>query len=279
MTSRRTFLLSAAGVVAAAVGVGGYTRYAEPEWLEITRRRMPLRNLPSDLVGKTLVQLSDIHVHPMVRDAYVLDTFNKVRALRPDFVMYTGDFTTEHPDAYPHAEFLYSQAPHGTLGTFASLGNHDYGHNWSHVEDAARITQILARVGMTVLVNEMAECNGLHVVGLGDLWANQFLPTSAFGSLPPQAAAIALSHNPDTVDLGGWTPFSGWVLAGHTHGGQCKPPFLPPPVLPVRNRRYTAGECALSAQRTMYISRGVGTVMPVRFNVRPEVTVFTLERA
>jgi predicted MPP superfamily phosphohydrolase len=78
------------------------------------------------------------------------------------------------------------------------------------------------------------------------------------------------------VDLDGWQPFSGWILSGHTHGGQCKPPFLPPPVLPVKNKRYTSGAFAINGDRQMYISRGVGTVLPVRFNVRPEVTVFTL---
>jgi predicted MPP superfamily phosphohydrolase len=88
-----------------------------------------------------------------------------------------------------------------------------------------------------------------------------------------------LSHNPDTVDEPGWGRYAGWILAGHTHGGQCKPPFLPPPLLPVRNRRYTAGEFTLSGGRRMYISRGIGHLQRVRFNVRPEVTVFHLDRA
>lgn len=278
MTSRRSFLLSAAGVLAGAAGVGAYTRYWEPQWLEITRRAMPIRNLPRDLVGKTLVQLSDIHVHPRVHDAYVLDTFNTVRALRPDIVVYTGDFTSQHVGMYAHAELLYSQLAHGRLGTFASLGNHDYGFNWSQPEDATHIATILRALGVTVLVNDIAQVRGLSIVGLGDLWGQQFEPMRAFANYHVGDPAIALSHNPDTVDLPGWELFAGWILAGHTHGGQCKPPFLPPPVLPVRNRLYTSGEFALSGNRTMYISRGVGTALPVRFNVRPEVTVFTLQR-
>ena len=54
---------------------------------------------------------------------------------------------------------------------------------------------------------------------------------------------------------------------------------LPPPLLPVKNRLYTAGEFELSGNRRMYISRGVGHMIKVRFNVRPEVTVFVLEAA
>jgi len=92
----------------------------------------------------------------------------------------------------------------------------------------------------------------------------------------PTAATIALSHNPDTVDRAGWGWHRGWILSGHTHGGQVKPPFLPPPLLPVENKRYTAGEFSLSDGRRLYINRGVGHLLRVRFNVRPEVTIFRL---
>ena len=71
----------------------------------------------------------------------------------------------------------------------------------------------------------------------------------------------------------------GWVLAGHTHGGQCKPPFLRPPALPVRNKRYSAGAIDAGNGRTLYINRGLGHLIRVRFNVRPEITLFTLRRA
>ena len=91
--------------------------------------------------------------------------------------------------------------------------------------------------------------------------------------------AVVLCHNPDACDLPGWRDFQGWVLSGHTHGGQCRPPFLPPPLLPVKNPRYTAGTIALGEHRTLYINRGLGHLLKVRFNARPEVTIFTLEKA
>ena len=58
-----------------------------------------------------------------------------------------------------------------------------------------------------------------------------------------------------------------------------RPPFLAPPVLPVHNRNYVAGEYELAPGRRMYINRGLGYLERVRFNCRPEITVFTLERA
>jgi predicted MPP superfamily phosphohydrolase len=94
--------------------------------------------------------------------------------------------------------------------------------------------------------------------------------------LRPAEPTIVLCHNPDVADLSVWGQFQGWILSGHTHGGQCKPPFLPPPLLPVRNRRYTSGEFDLGDDRFMYINRGLGHILRVRFNARPEITVFRL---
>ena len=98
-------------------------------------------------------------------------------------------------------------------------------------------------------------------------------------SIDQQQANIVLCHNPDVADEPVWGDYGGWILSGHTHGGQCKPPFLNPPLLPVRNTRYTAGQFDLAGGRTLYINRAVGHLWPVRFNVRPEITLFELHKA
>ncbi len=226
--------------------------------------------------GKTLVHLSDIHVCPAVEDAYLRQTFARVRALSPDIVVLSGDLISDHEGQFAHAESIYADLPRGALGTYVSLGNHDYGPQWSSPAVAARLRGMLETVGATVLVNEVAVAGELQIIGMGELWAKQFDPERAFRRADPAAARLVLSHNPDSADLPGWSGYDGWVLAGHTHGGQCKPPFLPPPILPVENKRYSCGAFDLAGERQMYISRGVGTFLPVRFNVRPEVTLFTL---
>ncbi|MES2521347.1 MAG: metallophosphoesterase [Gemmatimonadota bacterium] len=274
--TRRRFLQLAAATVAGGAATVGYTWWVEPEWLEITRVRMPVKRLPTALQGKTLVQLSDIHVGPNVSEEYVRESFRRVQALAPDIVVYTGDLTSSHRDLYTRAASAYATMPRGALGTVGVLGNHDYGLNWGEPAVARALGNIVGEAGMQVVTNDVAVVAGLQIVGLGDLWANQFDPRLGFSRCDPREPAIVLSHNPDSVDLTGWGSYDGWILSGHTHGGQCKPPFLPPPIIPVRNKRYTAGEFALDRGRRMYISRGVGTVLPVRFNVRPEVTVFEL---
>lgn len=277
--SRRRFLTLAGAGAAGGVGIGIYTWRIEPHWLEIVRRPLPVRALPARLAGRTLVQISDVHVGTRVDDDYVLTTFRRVAALRPDIVVMTGDFISHHAGSPEQVRAIYPHFPKGRLATIAVLGNHDYGVAWSQTEVARQVVETVQPLGIAVLRNEVRDVEGLQIAGLDDLWARQFAPREPLRRLDERRAALVLSHNPDTVDLPVWDGYEGWIFSGHTHGGQCKPPFLPPPLLPVRNRRYTAGEFSLSGNRRLYISRGVGHLTQVRFNVRPEVTVFELRPA
>ncbi len=245
--NRRQFLWSSLGTsAAAAVGVVGYTFAIEPHWLEIVERSLPIAGLPGELAGRRLVHLSDIHVGRRVSDEYLIESFRRARALDPDIIAITGDLIS-----YRGPE------------QFVQLRG---------------VLRELRDVGVSVLHNEALDVSGLAVVGLGDLWANEFIPNRVMADRVG-APTLVLTHNPDSLDTGGWRDYRGWTLAGHTHGGQCKPPFLPPPLLPVQNKRYTAGAIPLADGRVVYISRGIGHLIPVRFNVRPEITVFTLTSA
>ncbi len=275
MITRRRFLRLSLG--ASALGTGLYTWQIEPHWLEIVRRPLPIEGLPAALEGKSLAQITDVHAGPSVSDRYLFETFDRVKALAPDVVVYTGDFTSYEPGIVAHAERVYADLPRGRLATFGILGNHDYGPNWAHPELADRIADLMRSLGVRILRNEVAEVAGLQIAGMDDLWGHRFDGERTLAALDRQRASIVLSHNPDTVDLPVWNGYRGWILAGHTHGGQCKPPFLPPPMIPVKNRRYTAGEFELAGDRRLYISRGVGHLLQVRFNARPEVAVFELQ--
>jgi len=274
LLTRRHFL---AGIIAAPVLTALYTWRVEPTWVEFVRRDLPIAHLPPDLAGKTLVQLSDTHIGPRVDDDYVVDVFKRVSALAPDFVVHTGDVITyAGPRTIAQARAVLASYPRGRLGSFACLGNHDYGKNWSEPAVAQQVAGLLTAAGCTVLRNQAVRIAGLQFIGLDDLWSRRFQPERILPGLRTDEPALVLNHNPDACDLPRWSGYRGWILAGHTHGGQCKPPFLPPPLLPVRNRSYTAGEFSVGDGRKLYINRGVGHLLRVRFNVRPEVTVFTL---
>jgi uncharacterized protein len=275
--SRRRFLqLSVTSSALAAI----YAWRIEPHWVDLVHRRLPVKGLPADLVGRTLVQFSDLHIGPRVDDDYLRDAFHRVAKLRPDFVAMTGDFVSYRDAAqFGQMSGVLSAFPQGRLATVAILGNHDYGNRWSELAVADHVTSVATKAGMTVLRNEALIARGLQIVGLEDFWSPRFDPATTLAARDPKAATVVLCHNPDAVDADVWEDYDGWILSGHTHGGQCKPPFLPPPIVPVRNKRYTAGAFVLSDGRWLYINRGLGHLMRVRFNVRPEITVFELARA
>jgi uncharacterized protein len=278
--TRRQALRSLAGAGAGVLGLGLYTWRIEPHWLEFSFPRLPIAGLPGELEGRILAHLSDVHVGPQVADAYLLESFRRVRELSPDFVVVTGDWITYRDSRqFEHLRRVLEHLPRGRLGTIGILGNHDYGWHWRMEDVADQVSEIVRAAGIVLLRNEAVHLSGLQFIGVDDLWGPRFEPAAVLAQRGDDPSTIVLCHNPDAADSPVWGRYQGWILAGHTHGGQCKPPFLPPPLVPVKNKRYIAGEVALSENRRMYISRGVGHLLQVRFNARPEIPIFRLGRA
>jgi hypothetical protein len=273
---RRRFILGAGAAVAAAAGAGAYARWIEPHWLQVVRRTLPVAGLPAGLRGARLVLVSDLHVGPWVSSKYLAACLRRAADLAPDILAIAGDLITYRgPGEVAELRRVLAHLPAGRLATVATLGNHDYGFGWAMPAVADEVARALAEAGVAVLRNEVRRIEGLSIVGLDDLWAGRFDPGRVLGQVAG-GPAVVLCHNPDAADRPGWGGYRGWVLAGHTHGGQCRLPLLGPPILPVRNKRYAAGEVDLGDGRRLYVNRGLGHLLPVRFLVRPEVTVFTL---
>ena len=259
---------------------GLYAWQIEPFWLEFVHKKMPVQNLPDELAGKTLMQISDIHVGNAFDYNYIIQSFQKAQLLNPDFVVYTGDYITyENAKQFDQLQQVLKHIVKGKLGTVGILGNHDYGGHWAEFEVADTISNQLTEAGVEVLRNEQIEIEGLSLIGIDDYWSPNFHPEQVMTQQNTQNANIVLCHNPDVCDLDIWNAYQGWVLSGHTHGGQCKPPFLNPPLIPVTNKNYTSGEFDLNNGRKLYINRALGHLWQIRFNVRPEITLFELTQA
>ena len=273
---KRTFW----GTVGVGFLTGLYTWQVEPFWLEFVKKKMPITNLPKNLVGKTLMQISDIHVGNRFDYGYIIDSFNKAQKFEPDFVVYTGDYVSyENQEQFKQLDEVLKHTVKGKIATVGILGNHDYGKNWAEQKVADQISTQLTNSGVTLLKNAQTDFGGLNIIGFDDYWALNFAPERVMNNFDKTKANLLLCHNPDVCDLDVWNGYQGWILSGHTHGGQCKPPFLNAPMLPVKNKRYSQGEIDLGDGRNLYINRAIGHLWQVRFNVRPEITIFELEQA
>jgi len=215
----------------------------------------------------------------VVSSGFIVKSVAKAQALGPDIVVYTGDFVSyQSAEQIEELTDVMKHHTRGSLATLGILGNHDYGFGWSQDDVADNIVDGLDRLQIKILRNESIDVNGLNIIGLDDLWSPNFGPRSILNDLDPDRPSVVLCHNPDALDQPIWQGYSGWILSGHTHGGQCKPPFLNPPVLPVYNKKYTAGLFRLENNRHLYINRALGYTWQMRFNVRPEITIFQLDR-
>ena len=277
VTTRRKVLYSMLGCAAAAA----YPCYIEPRWLDLSRRRVILPRLECPV---NLLQLSDLHASEFVSLGMIETAVNLGLSAKPDLICLTGDFISyrDVPDAAAYARILrrLSQA----APTFAVLGNHD-GGRWGRDKgfpDHRYVDRVLEMAEIPLLHNRAVrlEPNGqpLSLAGVGDVWAGEMKAARAFAGVKAgDHPVVLLSHNPDTKTYLGQYPWD-LMLSGHTHGGQVIIPFYGPPIIPVADLRYLAG-LKPWGDRQIHVTKGVGNLLGVRFDCRPEVSLLELSPA
>lgn len=278
--TRKTFLKKLFQLAVVGSFPALYSWQVEPFWVEFVERKLPIRNLPVNLEGKILMQISDLHVGNRFDWNFLIESFHKAKKFNPDFVVYTGDFVNHGTlEEQNDLKIVMEEAVYGNLGKFGILGNHDYGPGWKDIELSRSICRILNSYGIEMLNNEQNNRYGINFIGFEDLCSPNFDPLKVMKDLDQSKANLVLCHNPDVCDKDVWNGYQGWILSGHTHGGQCRIPGLITPILPVKNKKYVSGEIDLQDGRMLYINRAIGHSYQVRFMVRPEITVFTLTKA
>ncbi|CAJ0801311.1 hypothetical protein LMG19083_03566 [Ralstonia psammae] len=244
----------------------------------VARVTVPIAGLPAPLHGFTIAQITDLHVGPTIKRAYVAGVVDRLNALQPDVIAVTGDLVDGEVDVLrPHiAPLAGMSARHGI---FAVTGNHEY---YSGV--GPWVTEF-ERLGMQVLMNEHAvlEHNGapLVIAGVTDFTAGKFDaahasdPTRALAGAPAGVTpTILLAHQPRSAPAAAEAGFD-LQLSGHTHGGQFWPWSLFVPL----QQPFTAGLHKLG-RLWIYTSRGTGYWgPPKRFGAPSEITLLRLETA
>jgi len=264
------------GMVALLVScIGVY--WGSMTWLKVNELDVVLPKMPADLSGLRILQISDLHSNNEKK--MNLDIWKTVDALDFDIAVMTGDMVTgEFEELTPHMEKLAALA--ARVPTFFVMGNHDYWHYH-------KMKRFMESIGVTVLADSFCEVeyNGEMFTMIGTLDGYHYRRNGGFDSLHEMMAEagegfrIVLTHQPQVFDeLKSYAP--DFVVAGHTHGGQLRLPFLPTLYAPGQGLFPKYGDGFYTDEATgaqLYISRGIGTTtFPIRFYNRPEITVFTL---
>lgn len=232
---------------------------------------VPIRDLPLDLVGFRIAQLSDLHVGPTIRRRFIESVVRRTNALAPHLVAVTGDVADGLvPELREHVAPLAGLvAPHGT---FFVTGNHEY--FW----DVRGWTRELARLGVDVLENEhrlVVHGNGrLLLAGVTDLSMTRGAtsdPARALAGAPESDVRVLLAHQPKSAYAARDAGFD-LQLSGHTHGGQ----YFPFNLLVRLFQPFVAGLHRLEAM-WLYVSRGTGYWgPPLRLGAPSEITLIEL---
>jgi predicted MPP superfamily phosphohydrolase len=275
--TRRKFL----SILPAAAAVPAYGHYVEPQWLDVVRWPVPVPGLQAPV---RVAQLSDLHLSAFVPIATIERAADLAIAARPDLFALTGDFVTNAAsiDTKRYARCLRRIS--NAAPAYACLGNHD-GGPWCEsiggFGDTSLVRSVLrdGRVNLLDNRSEVVTVRGarFNLAGTGDLWNNDVDADATFASLESSLPTVLLAHNPDTKDVVADRPWN-LMLSGHTHGGQVMLFGVEKEFIPVKDKRYVAGLGEWQG-RTLYVTRGVGSLGGIRLNCRPEVTILELQPA
>lgn len=252
------------GIVLVALGQASYGTFSQFAVPDVKVVPIVVNNLPASLQGTHLVQLSDLHVGPLLKGEFVSKVVSQVNALNPAVVMITGDVVDGSIDEVG-AEFDALAKLQASWDVLGVTGNHEY---YCGMEPWVALFE---RHGVDFLFNESLiyrqDNFKLKIVGLPDRGAD--LTTALSGEKAD--FTLLMSHRPniawqaDGVDL---------TVSGHTHGGAM---FFLQPLISPYNAHLVSGMYHID-DRLVYVSNGTGiwSNYACRFGVPAEITCFVL---
>jgi predicted MPP superfamily phosphohydrolase len=304
--SRRTFFRTASVVAGAAPFISVmYGFAAERLRYELRRIEIPMANLPSQLDGLEIVQISDIHLSGYMTRESVRRAVDMANDVGADLAVVTGDLITGVHDSIEECveEVRHLRAP---LGVYGCNGNHEI---YARAEDLAQ--RLYQQAGMKLLRRENAVIayKGAQLNLIGVDYQRERMPSGRkmqmLDDLEPLVRRdipnVLLSHNPNSFNRAAELGIE-LSLAGHTHGGQVKVEILDVSLSPAQFiTDYIAGlyhrpllmpdtpkrmgetiklmPNAPKGLAALYVNRGLGTVgAPVRLGVPPEISHIILRR-
>lgn len=276
--------IAAIAVVVLLSAIGLHAMLIAPRALRQTVIEFPLPGLSSSFDGYTLAVIADIH-HWGAGIGSLRRIVNMANEASADLIVLLGDYGI----SFEHRQRLSASTYETALpaltdalrrlrardGCIAVLGNHD------HYYDGNRIASWLRSLGVRVLINEHHTVHRdgavLVIGGVGDAYEDRVDSRGGTGTQPSGTPIVVLSHNPDAVRQLDRDAGIGLILAGHTHGGQIVLPGYG--ALTTHTQicgRTTASGWIPNEVAALYVTRGVGAQVPVRFRCPPELLIVRL---
>ncbi len=283
---RKAFLWGCISLIVPPLAIA-YGSLVERNLFKVKKVEIVCETLPESFEGYNIVHISDLHARSFAgRENRLQNAVDKINALNPDIIAFTGDLISMSPDELDAIGGILGGLK-AEDGVFSVLGNHDY-CMYSDMDDEnkekalERLIEAEKSMGWTLLLNGNRVISrgrdSVTVVGVENTSPSRHFPSK--GDLPKAADGtdgmfrILLSHDPlhwEAEIIGQDYPLT---LSGHTHAmqfsllGWCPSRYMFPQYrgLYSRDGQY------------LYVNPGLGeTIFPARIGVRPEITLITLK--
>ena len=274
-------------IIWALVGYGTLVGFAK---LEVRECEYVSADLPQAFDGYRIVHFSDAHVGTLEgwRKWMLQRAIDTINSLRPDAIVFTGDLENLHPDELKEQAAVLRQL-HAKDGVFSILGNHDY-PTYLDLDEVSKerlvklTTQYEREMGWQLLLNEhkviRRDSDSIVIAGMEN-WGNlKRMPRrgdvkKTMEGVSPSSFVVMLQHDP-TAWRNKIVPecHAQLTLSGHTHGGQ----FSLFGWSPASFTYDVWGGWDHEGERAMFVSTGLGALIPFRLNMPGEIVVMTLKR-
>ena len=249
-------------------------------------------DLPEAFDGYRIVQFSDAHVGSMTgsRQWMVQRAVDSINAQHADAVVFTGDMQNIWPDELTQQSSYFRQLK-AKDGVFAVLGNHDYDvyQNCDEEEktrNCAKTVKALRDMGFDLLLNEhrivRRDSDSIVIAGMENWGTKKRMPrkgdvikTLTGITISPSPFILMLQHDPSC-----WREKilpecnAQLTLSGHTHGGQISLFGWSPVAMSYSEW----GGMTYEGARAIFVSTGLGALIPFRFGLPGEIVVITLRK-
>ena len=276
--ARRTYLhTTRAALLWTPAIVTGYGVFVERVNLSLREQDLMFPDLPKDLDGLRLVQLSDIHLSPFLSERVLARAVDMANETRSHLALVTGDLISTALDPLDACLRQLSRL-RADAGIFGCMGNHEiYANAEDYVEKhGARMGHHYLRKRAEPLKFGQAT---LNFAGVDYQQSRKPYLVGAEKMVAPDAFNVLLSHNPDVFPVAAKQGYQ-LTIAGHTHGGQVRVEILRADLNFARFFTPYVDGLYRRDGAAVFVSRGIGTIgLPARLGAPPEVNLLRLCRA
>lgn len=256
-----------------------YSRFVSTSGLKVKEYKVTNSLISETYHGLKIVHISDIHYGSTIFEKQLEKLVNKVNEIKPDIVVFTGDLFTDKKEYHKEGIIDKLGSIEAKLGKYYISGNHDKPiEDYQDILDKSGFLNlddtydlIYDNSSEPILISGISSCfDNESDIGYKTEKLDNYLAT-----VEKPMYSILLLHEPDTIDMLDLSHYN-LILAGHSHGGQVRLPFIGKIVTPHGSKKYYDAHYTVE-DTELYISSGIGnSELNFRFFNRPSINFYRI---